>query len=99
MEATSYNRRPRTNRFTYGILKNLIENLEVKFIDEVKGEHAQRLAGMLQSQGLSEATIYSYLSILKTFFNWLIEDAEVLEGRNPVNRVKKPPDRQRLGIF
>ena len=54
---------------------------------------------MLQSQGLSEATIYSYLSILKTFFNWLIEDAEVLEGRNPVNRVKKPPRSSKIRDF
>ena len=91
IEATSYNRRPRTNRLTHGVLKNLIGLLEAEFIDEVKGEHVQRLAGMLQSKGLSQATVYSYLSILKTFFNWLIEGAEVLEGRNPVNQVKKPP--------
>jgi len=31
------------------------------------------------------------LSLLETFFNWLIEDAEVLEGKDPVNKVKKPP--------
>ena len=65
--------------------------LEVEYINEVKSEHVQRLAGMLQSRGLSQASIHSYLSILKTFFNWLIEGAEVLDGRNPVNHVKKPP--------
>ena len=46
---------------------------------------------MLKAQDLSPASVLSYLSLLKTFFNWLIEDAEVLEGRNPVNRVNKPP--------
>ena len=46
---------------------------------------------MLQSKGLSKATILSYLSLLKTFFNWLIDDAEVLDERNPVSKVRKPP--------
>ena len=91
MKATSYNRQIRTNRLNHQVLKNLTEMLEVEFIDEVKSEHVQRLAGMLQSRGLSQASIHSYLSILKTFFNWLIEIAEVLDGRNPVNQVKKPP--------
>ena len=91
MKATRYNRRPRTNRETYGVLRNLIGKLESEFIDEVTTEKVQGLAGMLQSQGLSQATVLSYLSLLKTFFNWLIEDAEVLDGRNPVNKVRKPP--------
>ena len=56
-----------------------------QFIDEVKSEDVQVLAGLLKAQGLSPASVFSYLSLLKTFFNWLIEDAEVLEGRNPVN--------------
>ena len=91
MKATSYNRRQRTNKDTYGVLNNLIGDLESKYIDEVTTEKVQRLAGMLQSKGLSKATILSYLSLLKTFFNWLIDDAEVLDGRNPVNKVRKPP--------
>ena len=91
MKATSYNRRQRTNKDTYGVLKNLISDLESKYIDEVTTEKVQRLAGMLQSKGLSKATILSYLSLLKTFFNWLIDDAEVLDGRNPVTKVRKPP--------
>ena len=91
MKATSYNRRQRTNKDTYGDLKNLISDLESKYIDEVTTEKVQRLAGMLQSKGLSKATILSYLSLLKTFFNWLIDDAEVLDRRNPVTKVRKPP--------
>ena len=50
-----------------------------QFIDEVKSEDVQVLAGLLKAQGLSPASVFSYLSLLKTFFNWLIEDAEVLE--------------------
>ena len=57
MKATSYNRRQRTNKDTYGVLKNLISDLESKYIDEVSTEKVQRLAGMLQSKGLSKATI------------------------------------------
>ena len=60
MKATSYNRRQRTNKETYGVLKNLISDLESKFIYEVSTEKVQRLAGMLQSKGLSKATILSY---------------------------------------
>ena len=52
MKATSYNRRQRTNKDTYGVLKNLISDLESKYIDEVSTEKVQRLAGMLQSKGL-----------------------------------------------
>ena len=69
MKATSYNRKQRTNKDTYGVLNNLIGDLESKYIDEVTTEKVQRLAGMLQSKGLSKATILSYLSLLKTFFN------------------------------
>ena len=79
MKATSYNKRQRTNKDTYGVLNNFISSLESKYIDEVSTEKVQRLAGMLQSKGLSKATILSYLSLLKTFFNWLIDDAEVLD--------------------
>ncbi len=91
MRATSYNRRPNTNRDTYLVLEKLIGMIPCQFIDEVKSEDVQVLAGLLKAQGLSPASVLSYLSLLKTFFNWLIEDAEVLEGRNPVNKVKKPP--------
>ena len=31
------------------------------------------------------------MTLLKTFFNWLTEDPEVLDGRNPINMVRKPP--------
>ena len=31
------------------------------------------------------------MCLLKTFFNWLNEDQEVLDGRNPVNMVRKSP--------
>ena len=99
MKATSYNRRQRTNKDTYGVLKNLISDLESKFIDEVSTEKVQRLAGMLQSKGLSKATILSYLSLLKTFFNWLIDDAEVLDGRNPVTKVRKHQGHQKSEII
>ena len=38
MKATSYNRRQRTNKDTYGVLNNLIGDLESKYIDEVTTE-------------------------------------------------------------
>ena len=99
MRATFYNRRPNTNRDTNLVLKKLIGMIPCQFIDEVKLEDVQVLAGLLKAQGLSPASVLSYLSLLKTFFNWLIEDAEVLEGRNPVSKVKKPPRSSKVRDF
>ena len=91
MIATSYNRRPSTNRNTYGVLKNFCEKLKVQFIDEVTTEKIQRLVGHMKSAGNSEATIYSYLGLMESFFNWLIKDAQVFDQTNPVSKVRKPP--------
>ena len=99
MEATSYNRRPSTNRNIYPPLRKMIGSLKSSCIDEVTAEEVQRLAGRLKKEGLKDATIHSYLSLLKTFFNWLIEDAEVLDSRNPVSRVKKPPKSSKVRDF
>ena len=99
MRATSYNRRPNTNRDTYLVLEKLIGMIPCQFIDEVKSEDVQVLAGLLKAQGLSPASVLSYLSLLNSFFNWLIEDAEVLEGRNPVSKVKKPPRSSKVRDF
>ena len=41
MRATSYNRRPNTNRDTYLVLEKLIGMIPCQFIDEVKSEHVQ----------------------------------------------------------
>ena len=99
MRATSYNRRSNTNRDTYLVLEKLIGMIPCQFIDEVKSENVRVLAGLLKAQGLSPASVLSYLSLMKTFFNWLIGDAEVLEGRNPVNKVKKPPRSSKVRDF
>ena len=89
--ATSYNRRPATNKNTYGVLKNFCEKLKVQFIDDVTTEKIQRLVGQMKSAGNSEATIYSYLGLMESFFNWLIKDAQVFDQTNPVSKVRKPP--------
>ena len=57
--ATSYNRRPATNRNTKGVLKNFCERLKVQFIDEITPEMIQRLIGQMKSEGKEEATIYT----------------------------------------
>ena len=91
MIATSYNRRPSTNRNTYGVLRNFSEKLKVQFIDEVTTEKIQRLIGQMKSEGNSEATVFSYLGLMESFFNWLIRDAQVFDQSNPVSKVRKPP--------
>ena len=91
MQATAYNRRGGTNQNTHGVLKNQMGKLDSVYIDEVTAEKAQIMAGMLKSEGLSDPTVLSYVGLYKSFFNWLIEDAEALDGRNPFSRVKTPP--------
>ena len=49
MKATSYNRRQRTNKDTYGGLKNLISDLESKYMDEVATEKAAKDKAEVQS--------------------------------------------------
>ena len=52
MIATSYNRRPSTNRNTYGVLKNFSEKLKVQFIDEVTTEKIQQLVVHMKKRGI-----------------------------------------------
>jgi len=89
--ATSYNRRPATNRNTYGVLKNFCERLKVQFIDEVTPEMIQRLIGQMKSEGKEEATIYTYLALMESYYTWLIEIAQVLDHSNPFSKIQKPP--------
>ena len=91
IQATFINRRPATNRNTYGVLKNYCERLKVQFIDEVTPEMIQRLIGQMKSEGKEEATIYTYLALMESFYTWLIEIAQVLDNSNPFSKIQKPP--------
>ena len=96
--ATSYNRRPATNRNTYGVLKNFCERLKVQFIDEVTPEMIQRLIGQMKSEGKEEATIYTYLALMESYYTWLIEIAQVLDHSNPFSKIKSYQDHARSAI-
>ena len=90
--ATSYNRRPATNRNTYGSFEELCERLKVQFIDKVTPEMIQRLIErQMKSEGKEEATIYTYLALMESFYAWLIEIAQVLDHNNPFSKIQKPP--------
>ena len=49
--------------------------------------------------GKTKATVLSYFGIIKSLFNWLIDDLEALEGKNPVSRVKMPPKSEKVRDF
>ena len=89
--ATAAERQSNTNRNIRYPLQKVIKLLDVKYINEVTGEHVQKLNSNLVNEGLADATRHSYLSLLESFFNWLIEVARLLESKNPVSLVKKPP--------
>ena len=91
LEATAAERQSNTNRNIRYPLQKVIKLLNVKYINEVTGEHVQKLNSNLVNEGLADATRHSYLSLLESFFNWLIEVAGLLESKNPVSLVKKPP--------
>ena len=99
MEATEFNRKEKTNRNTRYVLKQTLALLGDGYVDEVSPVMLQRLASEFKRGGKTKATVLSYFGIIKSLFNWLIDDLEALDGRNPVSRVKMPPKSERSEIF
>lgn len=62
-------------------------------IDEVQFIHIQKLFNDLNDRGLAYATLKSTIAMLKKFFNWFIEEAELVRMKNPVPRKFKLPNR------
>ena len=99
MEATEFNRKEKTNRNTRYVLKQTLALLGDGYVDEVSPVMLQRLAGEFKRGGKTKATVLSYFGIIKSLFNWLIDDLEALEGKNPVSRVKMPPKSEKVRDF
>ena len=68
IDATFYNRKPATNQNTHGVLRNFCKKLKVQFIDEVTTKMIKRLIGRMKSEGKEEATVYTYLALMESFF-------------------------------
>ena len=45
----------------------------------------------MKSEGKEEATIYTYLALMESFYTWLIEIAQILDHSNPFSKIQKPP--------
>ncbi|MDX2471570.1 MAG: tyrosine-type recombinase/integrase [SAR324 cluster bacterium] len=56
----------------------------VKNLDEVNSVEVQRLLNQLIDQGQKLPTVKSAATRLKKLFNWLIDEAELVQGKNPV---------------
>ena len=99
MEATEFNRKEKTNRNTRYVLKQTLALLGDGYVDEISPVMLQRLASEFKRGGKTKATVLSYFGIIKSLFNWLIDDLEALDGRNPVSRVKMPPKSEKVRDF
>ena len=64
-------------------------------MDEITPLDVQRLIHLKDKEGISEATLGHYKKTLHKIFNWLIEDMEILEMKNPAKKVKIP---KKMGI-
>ena len=96
MMVTSYNRRAQTNKNTYSVIKTHMVKLGCIFVDEVTPEKAHRMVGMLKSEGLSDATILSYVIHFRSFFKSLIEIIQLVDIDNPFKTVKTPPKSSKI---
>ena len=56
----------------------------VKNLDEVNSVEVQRLLNQLIDQGQKLPTVKSAATRLKKFFNWLIDETVLMQGKNPV---------------
>ena len=99
MEATEFNRKEKTNRNTRYVLKQTLALLGDGYVDEISPVMLQRLASEFKRGGKTKAIVLSYFGIIKSLFNWLIDDLEALEGKNPVSRVKMPPKSEKVRDF
>jgi len=61
------------------------------YIDEVTALDVQLYLNHLSAKGLAEATCRHAMINIRKLYNWLILEAEIFEGKNPVSRRIKIP--------
>ncbi len=65
-------------------------------VKDVQPLDIERLLGLLAAKGLALATLKTAVSRLKKLFNWLIEDAQVVDIKSPIPKKIKLPNRGSL---
>jgi integrase len=70
-----------------------LRNLGCTYIDEIRFLHIQKLFNDLDKRGLAFATLQSAVAMIKKYFNWFIDEAELVQMKNPVPRKFKLPNR------
>ena len=85
LTATSLGRRPRSQINDSYVLRRLVPLFEKEFVDDVVLYDIQILVNRLHAEGKAEATLKTYLGILRKFFGWL-EISGLCRMDNPVSR-------------
>jgi len=67
-----------------------IEQSGHEFIDQISPLDVQLLINQHSKRGISEATLMYYKKGMSKVFKWLSEDMELVEMKNPLNKVKIP---------
>ena len=81
--ATSAGRKPKTQINDSYSLLSLVSRFQKEFVDEIRLYDIQILITELHEEGKAQASLKTYLGILKKFFGWL-EESGLAEIKNPV---------------
>ena len=81
--ATSAGRKPKTQINDSYTLLSLVSRFQKEFVDEIRLYDIQLIITELREEGKAQASLKTYLGILKKFFGWL-EESGLAEIRNPV---------------
>jgi len=94
LEVTKSRKKIQSHRHDRSALNQYItffKGLGKTFADEVKAVDVQLLIGHLDQKGLAISTLQSAVKMVRKYYNFLIDEAELWEGKNPVpKRVRLP---------
>lgn len=96
LEVTRSRKRPHSHEHDTSALNRNAEffrSLGLQFADEVTPVEVGRLINHLDGLGRKPATLKSALVMVKKLYNWLIEEAEFLQMRNPVTKRLQLPNK------
>ncbi|OGG93432.1 MAG: hypothetical protein A2527_14745 [Candidatus Lambdaproteobacteria bacterium RIFOXYD2_FULL_50_16] len=96
LEATKSRKGPQSHAHDKSALRQYVAFFQGQgkiYADEVKAVDVQLLIGHLDQRGLAVATLHGAVRMVRKFYNFLIEDAELWEGKNPVPKKPLLPNR------
>jgi integrase len=96
LEMTKSRKKPQTQIHDERTLQRYVlffMNQGCEYVDDVGYLQVQKLINQLEANGLCNATLKSSVAMIKKFFNWFIDEAELVQMKNPVPKKFKLPNR------